>query len=98
MNEMPKITTTEGMSKPTPILTGWVCPLCGRANAPWVTSCACVSAVPVAPQPYPYPWWPTSTHDPVTIYCGGGRSGGYGDRAGCPRRDLTRRALVIAWG
>ena len=24
-----------------PIQKGWVCPLCGRANAPWVAQCSC---------------------------------------------------------
>ena len=25
--------------KPVPHQTGWVCPRCGRVNAPWVSSC-----------------------------------------------------------
>ena len=27
---------------------GWMCPRCGRANAPWVQTCPCVP--PVIPQ------------------------------------------------
>lgn len=38
--------------------TGWICPKCGKVNAPWKPSCDCVEAVnpwqPVYPQPYPY--------------------------------------------
>lgn len=26
-----------------PMQYGWVCPKCGRVNAPWVSSCACVA-------------------------------------------------------
>lgn len=25
-----------------PVQKGWVCPLCGRANAPWLAQCNCV--------------------------------------------------------
>ena len=26
---------------------GWVCPLCGRANAPWVEQCKCIDVVQI---------------------------------------------------
>ena len=35
------------------VVKGWVCPLCGKANAPWVSECNC--AVPRAPEFYPVP-------------------------------------------
>lgn len=44
---------------------GWVCPKCGKVNAPWKESCDCVQVVPANPyqypvQPYyPQPWYPT---------------------------------------
>ena len=25
------------------IMKGWICPICGRANAPWVTRCDCIA-------------------------------------------------------
>ena len=32
----------EGNKAGNPIFnTGWVCPVCGRANAPWVGQCPC---------------------------------------------------------
>lgn len=31
----------------TPYAQGWVCPKCGRVNAPWVSCCPC--------------WWPAVT-------------------------------------
>jgi hypothetical protein len=53
---------------------GWVCPKCGKVNAPWKGSCDCVVPVlmgyptyPVYPQypywtPYPWPnWWGGAT-------------------------------------
>jgi len=49
--------------------SGWVCPLCGRVNAPHVSQCPCrTNAYPYTPYPYtPYPWYPYTT--PYTIWC-----------------------------
>lgn len=27
-------------------VTGWVCPVCGRGNAPWNSTCSCKGYVP----------------------------------------------------
>ena len=52
-NECKQIDTVTG-DAPEPIQQshaagnlGWVCPRCGRANAPWVQMCPCVPAVPM---------------------------------------------------
>jgi len=34
--------------------TGWICPRCGKVNAPWVSQCTCKSNW-YKPLPY-YPW------------------------------------------
>ena len=34
-------------------IKGWICPVCGRGNAPWSATCPCV----VPPYP-PQPTWP----------------------------------------
>lgn len=50
-------TTSDGTSVPqqqAPM--GWVCPVCGRGNAPWaMTCCGCVGRLPA--QSSPYQWW-----------------------------------------
>jgi len=40
---------------------GWVCPRCGKVNAPWKESCDCV----VAPVKNPYPEYPAYPQYPV---------------------------------
>ena len=32
---------------------GWICPVCGRGNAPWNSSCSCRGGY----WTYPTPWW-----------------------------------------
>ena len=39
-----RLEVIEPVSKVMPTYNyGWICPKCGRANAPWVSSCACVA-------------------------------------------------------
>lgn len=33
---------------------GWICPVCGRGNAPWNSSCSCRGGYWAYPS---YPWW-----------------------------------------
>jgi hypothetical protein len=41
---------------------GWVCPLCGKANAPWVPQCGCDKKANETVYPFT-PWYP-GTADP----------------------------------
>ena len=35
-----------------PIMTyGWVCPVCGKANAPWASQCTCKGKLPAPYEP-----------------------------------------------
>ena len=42
---------------------GWICPKCGKVNAPWKDSCDCkkVETIPVFIPNYPYPIYPDYT-------------------------------------
>ena len=45
---------------------GWVCPLCKRANAPWVRQCDCKEAINKWGEPIHVPAvWPDSTSGPL---------------------------------
>ena len=57
---------TKGQPIESPRRQGWICPKCGRVNAPWVAHCPCyfggwqpAPPQPWYPQPYcPQPWYP----------------------------------------
>lgn len=44
--------------------TGWVCPICGKVNAPWVPTCSCNGNVP-----WTYNPGPTCSDAPEKIEC-----------------------------
>ena len=44
---MDNTTTSTSYTINPPRQYGWVCPLCGRANAPWVSQCSCIPIKPV---------------------------------------------------
>ena len=62
--------TFHGPGFPAP--TGWVCPKCGAANAPFASQCPCSAAPPAYPPwgpwrtdpgcPPPTPYWPTAPY------------------------------------
>lgn len=45
---------------------GWVCPLCGRANAPWISQCPCMPTTVWSGPIWSSTEW-TSTPDHTTI-------------------------------
>ena len=48
---------------------GWVCPLCGRANAPWISQCPCQPTVTTWTGPiWSSPEW-TNTPSYTTTTC-----------------------------
>jgi len=52
---------TKDHNRYKPYNEGWVCPKCGKSNAPWVASCSCTRYY----QPYPYyPFYPTQPQLP----------------------------------
>lgn len=72
-------TSTESLKASGVGNTGWICPKCGKVNAPWVASCDCVSSIKityppyVAPyQPYNPPWYPYTPWISPIVYCGAG--------------------------
>lgn len=53
---------------PNPAGTGWLCPRCGRGNAPWVSSCGCNLQNPH--HPWSVPELPTYPALQPAPYCG----------------------------
>ncbi|VVB53248.1 Uncharacterised protein [uncultured archaeon] len=47
--------TKKGLKPEYPQNLGWKCPVCGRGNSPFTTTCPCVQAVPKWPT---QPSWP----------------------------------------
>jgi len=52
--------------KPKDEVRGWICPKCGRANAPWKSSCDCTYYVPYIPPYYLIPYHPST---PYVTWC-----------------------------
>jgi predicted RNA-binding Zn-ribbon protein involved in translation (DUF1610 family) len=65
----PSTTTCGNPTQSTSTMpTGWVCPKCGKVNAPWVASCDCKAQIvyvsyPVYVPPYT-PYYPTYPYTP----------------------------------
>jgi hypothetical protein len=58
--------------KPKDSARGWICPKCGRANAPWKGSCDCSNHYYPTPYYVPYfPTYPTPYYYEITCHAGG---------------------------
>ena len=61
------------MTKENKNKKGWICPVCGKVNAPWMPSCPCGGEhkkdYPNYPNyPYTYPYSsPYNSHYPYTL-------------------------------
>lgn len=51
-----------------PMSYGWICPKCGRVNAPWKGTCDCSKGIAVPDTPPNTPYTPCEPYIPHTPY------------------------------
>lgn len=60
--------TSESATVNPPMSYGWVCPKCGRVNAPWKSTCDCYNGIATPYTPPSTPYTPIETPNPFDPY------------------------------